>query len=75
MSKTEYKSIITCPECDYKKEEIMPENACLFFYECDQCKTLIKPRKGDCCVYCSYGSVSCPPIQKEQIDGDSGCCS
>ena len=21
------------------------------------------PKKGNCCVYCSYGNVNCPPIQ------------
>lgn len=58
------KSIITCPVCGYKKEESMPENACQFFYECENCKTLLKPKKGDCCVFCSYGNIKCPPIQR-----------
>ena len=59
----ELKSTLTCPKCDYKKDEIMPTDACTFFYECENCKTRLKPLKGDCCVYCSYGSVKCPPIQ------------
>ena len=59
----ELKSIITCPKCGYKKEELMPTDACQYFYECEKCKTVIKPKQGDCCVYCSYGSVNCPPIQ------------
>ena len=25
---------------------------------------LLKPKAGDCCVYCSYGTVACPPIQQ-----------
>ncbi|WP_321163938.1 GDCCVxC domain-containing (seleno)protein, partial [Idiomarina zobellii] len=29
-------------------------------------KVLLKPLKGDCCVYCSYGTVKCPPIQEGQ---------
>ena len=29
----------------------------------------LKPLAGDCCVFCSYGDVKCPPIQQ----GD-GCC-
>ena len=57
------KSIITCPNCGFTKEETMPENSCQFFYECDNCKTVLKPKNGDCCVYCSYGSFNCPPIQ------------
>ena len=59
-------SIITCPHCRHKKEETMPSNACQFFYECDNCKEVLKPKKGDCCVYCSYGTVACPPIQLNQ---------
>jgi hypothetical protein len=59
-------STITCPECEYKKEETMPTNACQYFYECDNCKKVLKPRGEDCCVYCSYGTVACPPIQLNQ---------
>ena len=59
-------SIITCPNCKHQKEETMPTNACQFFYECENCKTLLKPREGDCCVYCTYGTVACPPIQLNQ---------
>ena len=43
----------------------MPENACQFFYECHDCGTLLRPKPGDCCVFCSYGSVPCPPVQTE----------
>ena len=60
----ELQSTITCPKCDFSKEETMPTNACQFFYECANCKTVLKPKKGDCCVYCSYGTVACPPIQE-----------
>ncbi|MFT4971907.1 MAG: hypothetical protein ACI9XO_004332 [Paraglaciecola sp.] len=59
-------STITCPDCEFKKEETMPTNACQYFYECENCKAILKPRKGDCCVYCSYGTVTCPPIQLNQ---------
>jgi hypothetical protein len=59
----ECKTTITCPHCRYQKEEIMPTNACVYFYTCDNCHARLKPRKGDCCVYCSYGTVKCPPIQ------------
>ncbi len=69
------KSIITCPKCGHQKEEEMPTDACEFFYECTQCKTLLRPKEGDCCVYCSYGSVSCPSIQVKGTCGDATCCS
>ena len=40
----------------------MPTDACQFYYDCKGCGALLKPLKGDCCVYCSYGDVKCPPI-------------
>ncbi|AFD07420.1 C4-type Zn-finger protein [Solitalea canadensis DSM 3403] len=59
----ELNSTISCPECGYKKNEIMPTDSCVYFYECENCKAQLKPKQGDCCVYCSYGTVKCPPIQ------------
>lgn len=64
-------SEITCPECGHKNLEVMPTDACQWFYECENCKTLLKPKPGDCCVFCSYGTVPCPPIQLN----DKNCCS
>jgi hypothetical protein len=56
-------STITCPQCGFQKTETMPTDACQYFYECEGCRKLLRPKPGDCCVYCSYGSVKCPPIQ------------
>nr|WP_083921062.1 GDCCVxC domain-containing (seleno)protein [Hahella ganghwensis] len=70
-----FESEITCPKCGFKKLETMPTDACQWFYQCEQCQTLLKPKTGDCCVYCSYGSVPCPPIQlASQESGEKGCC-
>ncbi|MDE1205712.1 GDCCVxC domain-containing (seleno)protein [Tenacibaculum larymnensis] len=60
------KSEITCPNCGHKKIEDMPTNACQFFYECENCKKVLRPNEGDCCVYCSFGSVKCPSIQQKE---------
>jgi ABC-type nickel/cobalt efflux system permease component RcnA len=59
-------STITCPNCEHKEEETMPTNACQYFYECKNCTEMLKPKLGDCCVFCSYGTVACPPIQLDQ---------
>lgn len=69
----ELQSVITCPVCGAAKEETMPTDACYWFYECTACKTLLKPKAGDCCVFCSYGTVKCPPIQIAGTAG--GCCT
>ncbi|HKJ40678.1 MAG TPA: GDCCVxC domain-containing (seleno)protein [Sunxiuqinia sp.] len=60
------KSTITCPKCGHQKEEEMPLDSCQHFYECEQCHTILKPKAGDCCVFCSYGTVKCPPIQQNK---------
>jgi hypothetical protein len=57
-------STITCPSCGRKETETMPTDACQYFYECKECGALLKPKRGDCCVYCSFGTVPCPPIQE-----------
>jgi hypothetical protein len=59
-------SVITCPKCGHSKEEKMPTDACQYFYECEKCGELLKPKAGDCCVFCSYGYVPCPPIQQNK---------
>ncbi len=62
-SRSVLQSTITCPHCGHCKEETMPTNACIFFYDCLACGARLKPKAGHCCVFCSHGSVPCPPIQ------------
>jgi hypothetical protein len=69
MSKIILESKLSCPECAFEKIEVMPTDACMFYYECTSCKKLLRPLSGDCCVFCSYGSIKCPPIQ----DGNNCC--
>ncbi|MDP1676550.1 MAG: GDCCVxC domain-containing (seleno)protein [Bacteroidota bacterium] len=59
-------STITCPKCGFQKEETMAIDSCQFYYECSNCKTMLKPQSGDCCVFCSYGSEKCPPKQESK---------
>jgi len=50
-------STIRCPNCGTTKVEVMPTDACQYFYDCAGCGALLKPKPGDCCVFCSYGTV------------------
>ena len=59
-------SVITCPGCGTTKIERMPTDACRIVYECTGCGMMMRTKPGDCCVFCSYGSVPCPPIQAER---------
>ena len=66
MAQPILRSVLTCPQCGFRKEETMPTDACLFFHECEACKTLLRPNAGHCCVFCSFGSVKCPPMQQQK---------
>lgn len=57
------RSNLTCPECGSVESLEMPDDQCIFFHECAGCKTVLRPNEGDCCVFCSFGDVACPPIQ------------
>ncbi len=56
-------STLTCPQCGHATLEEMPTDSCRFFHECANCHSVLRPLPGDCCVFCSYGSVKCPPVQ------------
>ena len=62
-------SVITCPHCGTARTGRMPIDACLIAYDCSGCSIRLRPKPGDCCVFCSYGSVPCPPVQA------GNCCS
>ncbi len=68
-----FDSLLTCPHCGHAKREKMPTDACLFFYQCDGCKVVLRAKPGDCCVFCSFGTVPCPPIQL--AGPDASCCT
>ena len=71
MAQPQLQSTLTCPHCGHQAMETMPLNACLAFYDCKGCGKTLKPLPGTCCVFCSYGSVPCPPIQQ----GVEPCCN
>ena len=54
--------------------ETMPTDVCQYIYDCKGCGYCMKPIKGKCCVYCSYGSVPCPPIQSGMAAASEASC-
>jgi len=61
--KVKTEAVLTCPKCKDKHKEIMPTDACQHFYKCNSCGEIFKPKEGDCCVFCSYADIKCPPEQ------------
>ena len=63
-------STLTCPVCGHARKLVMPIDACVISYDCANCGARLSPKAGDCCVFCSYGDVPCPPVQ-----ADGKCCA
>ena len=68
----EWNSLVTCPSCGDQREQRMPEFSCLPVYTCPVCQTVLRPAAGDCCIFCTYGSVPCPAIQEQRWTGGAG---
>ena len=64
-------SVLSCPHCRVAKQETMPTNACQFYYDCSNCKMLLRPNRGDCCVFCSFGSVNIRRCKHSEDAADS----
>lgn len=56
-------SEITCPECGHKETETLPTEVCQLSYTCENCRAVLHPKDGDCCVFCTYGDHKCPSKQ------------
>lgn len=54
---------LICPMCEHAATEVMPTDQCVQYYQCMECGSLLTPEPGDCCVFCSYATVPCPPAQ------------
>lgn len=63
MAKIILESTLIRLEGGYLKTEITPADACWWFYECEGCHTVLRPKTGHCCVFCPYGAVPCPSVQ------------
>jgi hypothetical protein len=72
------KSTISCPVCKTKETLVIPGEVPLRRYLCPVCLTWLAPKKGDHCIFDSYGSQHCQEIQikirrqnKQPIPADS----
>ena len=60
-------SILTCPDCEHSSEEHIPRDYWVILHRCRSCNKMLKPHAGNCCVFCSYGSVKCNGEQNSAI--------
>ncbi|WP_305120694.1 MULTISPECIES: GDCCVxC domain-containing (seleno)protein [Polynucleobacter] len=36
----------------------------MHLYRCKACSTILKPKSGDCCIFCSFGNTDCSSSEK-----------
>ena len=58
------KTVITCQSCGMAEEIMMHPKLPEQKFVCKKCSAELLAQAGECCVFCSYGSVKCPPIQE-----------
>lgn len=58
-------AVIKCPHCGHESKEKMPKTTCVWTYVCWNCHNTLKPKPGECCIFCSYSDQKCPPKQQE----------
>jgi hypothetical protein len=56
-------STITCPACSETVTHTMSTESVKKVYHCQKCLTWVAAKHGDHCIYDSYGSTKCPPLQ------------
>ena len=61
---------LTCPRCGHQVHAVMPTDRCIVVYTCPACGRTLRPKAGDCCVFCSYADVRRPPAQAEGLGGE-----
>jgi transcription elongation factor Elf1 len=49
-------TVLTCPKCGAAQGATIPTDACQFFFTCRACEQRLRPKPGDCCVFCSYAT-------------------
>ena len=75
MTTVELESTITCPGCGHSRTMTMEEFDPRTVWPCPACGSTLRPLPGEHCIYCSYASLPCPPVQRaalaeQQIDLD-----
>ncbi len=60
-------AIMTCPACGYQQMVTMEAFGQRMLWPCPACGSVLRPRPGEHCIYCSFASVPCPPVQRAEL--------
>ncbi|WP_370622950.1 GDCCVxC domain-containing (seleno)protein [Polynucleobacter sp. MWH-Berg-3C6] len=57
-------STITCPYCRASESLEIPIGSSQHLYRCRACSSILKPKSGDCCIFCSFGDLDCSSAEQ-----------
>ncbi|WP_370629127.1 GDCCVxC domain-containing (seleno)protein [Polynucleobacter sp. 15G-AUS-farblos] len=57
-------SKITCPHCNATEVLSIPKGSSQHLYRCMMCSAILKPKSGDCCIFCSFGDLDCSSAER-----------
>ncbi|OWF65799.1 hypothetical protein B6A14_08535 [Polynucleobacter hirudinilacicola] len=57
-------STITCPYCQATETLEIPRGSSQHLYRCRACACILKPKSGDCCIFCSFGDLDCSSAEQ-----------
>jgi len=57
-------STITCPYCKASEVLEVPQGSSQHLYRCRSCHNILKPKSGDCCIFCSFGDADCSSAEQ-----------
>jgi DNA-directed RNA polymerase subunit RPC12/RpoP len=67
MTTTMLESALTCPHCGYVSVEVMPTDACIYFYECTRCKALLSRSLATVVSSVRMARSSARPFKKDVL--------
>ncbi|WP_370624266.1 GDCCVxC domain-containing (seleno)protein [Polynucleobacter sp. UB-Piko-W3] len=64
FSEEKHQSTITCPHCQAAETLVVPIGSSMHLYRCRACFNILKPKSGDCCIFCSFGDFDCTSAEQ-----------
>jgi hypothetical protein len=64
IAQEKQQSTITCPHCLATEMLEVPRGSSQHLYRCRACSNILKPKSGDCCIFCSFGDLDCSSAEQ-----------
>ncbi len=59
-------TVIKCPHCGVEQQATMTLTGKKIAHDCRFCNQTMYAKKGECCVFCSFGAIKCLGTQEKE---------